>query len=749
MLLEILLGALVIAVAILVVLDVFRTRGEGTHGSADAPHDARPRLAGASRDGRPEALIREPVGTGIPAAAAGISSAAHDVGPSWRPESVSSPVGAPQRSGPDAPAGPPRSRRELNNWHVRSRLLLLVIIPAVAVALAAYCVVRLDHALQGAQINSPVSSVRAGAVVSALVSAVALVIIVALAAWFVIVVARSVLRPLYRLRVGALEMAADRRLNTARRASENNGEIGSADVAPIDVDSADELGEIARAFDQVRRETLRLTANEASLGDKLNALFVNLSHRSQSLVERQIRLIEGLEHAERDPERLADLAKVDGIAARIHRNSRNLLVLAGHEPSTGWNQPVALVNVIRAAVSELEEHERVSLTAPPEIAVCAPAVNDVVHLLTELTENAASFSAADMPVDISSRLLTTGGVLIDITDRGVGMSPKEMAYANWRLENPPVADINVPKWIGLFVVARLAARHGIRVRLHPAEFGGLTALVWLPDEVITRQGVPSPRLSGVGSAGSRPGAHEATADVRNASLGQRTVMAGRRSGPALSSAGDPQPEFQAEPSAYAASAAFGRPGPMGEYARRSGQDAPAPGDEPDSGFAAPGASQTSQLVSAPLATAAPVSQETSSADGAVIIPPAAGLEEAGRLPIFASVESHWFRGGRTTPGSSGPAGVAPSPWSSPADEGWQAATTVDSPSSKGSTSAGLPKRLPNANLVPGTIPSTQPVAPPNRSAAEARKRLSGLQRGVSEGRAAASEAANVGGEDES
>ncbi len=363
--------------------------------------------------------------------------------------------------------------------------------------------VRLDDALQGAQINSPVSSVRAGAVVSALVSAVAMVIIVALAAWFVIMVARSVLRPLYRLRVGALEMAADRRLNTVRRASENNGEIGSADVAPIDVDSADELGEIARAFDQVRRETLRLTANEASLGDKLNALFVNLSHRSQSLVERQIRLIEGLEHAERDPERLADLFKVDGIAARMHRSSRNLLVLAGHEPSTGWNQPVALMNVIRAAVSELEEHERVSLTAPPEIAVSAQAVNDVVHLLTELTENAASFSAADMPIDISSRLLTTGGVLVDITDRGVGMSPKEMAYANWRLENPPVADINVPKWIGLFVVARLAARHGIRVRLHPAEFGGLTALVWLPDEVITRQGACHRRGSAVSVAPGR------------------------------------------------------------------------------------------------------------------------------------------------------------------------------------------------------------------------------------------------------
>ena len=150
-----------------------------------------------------------------------------------------------------------------------------------------------------------------------------------------------------------------------------------------------------------------------------------------------------------------------------------------------------------------------------------------------------------------------------------------------------------------------------------------------------------------------------------------------------------------------------------------------------------------------MATAAPASRETNSSDGGVIIPPAADRAESGRLPIFAAVESHWFRGGRATPGSSGPTAAAGSRWSSPADEGWQAADAVDSPSSRGSTSAGLPKRLPSANLVPGTIPSAQPVAPPNRSAAETRKRLAGLQRGVSEGRAAASEAANAGREDES
>ena len=149
----------------------------------------------------------------------------------------------------------------------------------------------------------------------------------------------------------------------------------------------------------------------------------------------------------------------------MHRSSRNLLVLAGHELPNGWNQPVALGSVIRAAMSEIEEHERVSLTGPPEIAVSGQAVNDVAHLLAELTENAASFSAGDMPVDISSELLTTGGVLIDITDRGVGMAQRD-GVRKLAGGKPAGRRYQRAQWIGLSVVARLAARDGIRVRLH-------------------------------------------------------------------------------------------------------------------------------------------------------------------------------------------------------------------------------------------------------------------------------------------
>ena len=257
------------------------------------------------------------------------------------------------------------------------------------------------------------------------------------------------------------------------------------------MDSSDEIGEVARAFDQVHREALRLAANEAALRGNVNAMFVNLSRRSQSLVERQIRLIDDLEQGEQDPERLSNLFQMDHLATRMRRNSENLLVLAGHEVSRRWNQPVALVDVLRAAVSEIEQYERVSMNVQPGIAARGQAVNDVVHLVAELVENATSFSSAETPVTVSGHLLNSGGVLLDISDQGVGMGAEEMAHANWRLDNPPVVDVAVSRRMGLFVVARLAARHGIRVRLRPAPTGGLTALVWLPDETVTHEGAGS------------------------------------------------------------------------------------------------------------------------------------------------------------------------------------------------------------------------------------------------------------------
>jgi hypothetical protein len=464
------------------------------------------------------------------------------------------------------------------------------------------------------------------------------------------------------------------------------------------------------------------------------------------------------------------------IAARMHRNSQNLLIVAGHDLATSWNHPVTLVNVIRAAVSEIEEYERVSLNAQPDMAVRGPAVNDVVHLFAELIENATSFSAADMPVDISGQLLTSGGVVVDVTDRGVGMSADEMAYANWQLENQPAKDINVLKWMGLFVVARLAARHGIRVRLQQAEFGGLTALVWLPDEVIAHRGAAAPhRLDRFGDVGSGPGLREAavrpgyaTTERRVASARPTEFAPGRPPSPTWSGSG-PRSAFRAdEPPGTVRPPGSRLSDAMGEHAGASGQQAQVPGDEaagditqgtlptgqlPGPRLSAPGRGEISRFASAPTQTAAPSSQDVRSADGSVVVPTADDPAETRRLPIFDAVESNWFRGSSQAPGWSGRTAAAGSGWSSPADRGWHAAQTVDSPSSEGQTAAGLPKRSPNANLIPGAIPSTQPVAP-NRSADAARDRLAGFQRGVTEGRAAASGAdpggtADPGGQSES
>ena len=304
------------------------------------------------------------------------------------------------------------------------------------------------------------------------------------------IVARSLIRPLRKLRADALDVAGNRLPEMVRRLSQSEGADEGVEIEPIGVTSTDEIGEVARAFDQVHREAVRLAADEAMLRGNLNAMFINLSRRSQSLIERQLSLIDSLEQSEQDSGRLSSLFRLDHLATRMRRNSENLLVLAGHEVTRRWSQPVPLVDVLRAAISEIEQYERVVLNVQPGIVVVGQAVNDVVHLVAEIVENATTFSPEDTQVYVSGQPLSSGGVLLDITDNGVGISDQEMSHANWRLDNPPVVDVAVSRRMGLFVVGRLAARHGVRVRLRHAQAGGLTALIWLPDTVAAPEVAP-------------------------------------------------------------------------------------------------------------------------------------------------------------------------------------------------------------------------------------------------------------------
>ena len=370
-------------------------------------------------------------------------------------------------------------------------------------------------------------------------------------------------------------------------------------TAPAEVDSFERPDQAGRAFDQTRRDLPMPTAGDGASRGKSNAMFVNLSRRSQALVERQLRLIESLEHGEQDQQRLASLSRLNRIAMRMHRNSQNLLVLAGQEQATSWNQPVTLAHLVEAALAEVEDYQRVSFEVQPDIAVRGPAVHDAVHLLVELIDNATSFSAADMPVYIRGHVLTTGGALVDVTDRGIGMAANEMAYANQQLDNPPPPDIDVPKWMGLLVVARLAARHGIRVRLNQADLGGLTALVWLPDEILTHY-----------SAAGDPG-HPAAPPVRSpAFVPARVDQSAAQPGPAWS-ARVPQATVQAESAA----------------ARLSGAGRP----------------------------------DASGGDLGVVVPAADSQATMRRLPIFDDVESRWSRSTREASGPVGLAAAAASP----------------------------------------------------------------------------------------
>ena len=216
----------------------------------------------------------------------------------------------------------------------------------------------------------------------------------------------------------------------------------------------------------------------------LNAMFVNLSRRSQTLIERQLGIIESLEQTEQDSSRLSSLFRLDHLATRMRRNSENLLVLAGHEAPRKWTQPVRARRRRCAPPSPRSSSTSGSrLNVQPGLVIAGQAASDVVHLVAELVENATTFSRKDTQVHVTGQLLVSGGVLVDITDEGLGIPEQELAHANWRLDNPPVIDVAVSRRMGLFVVGRLAARHGIKVRLRRAQSGGLSALIWVPETV--------------------------------------------------------------------------------------------------------------------------------------------------------------------------------------------------------------------------------------------------------------------------
>ncbi|MEU5882797.1 nitrate- and nitrite sensing domain-containing protein [Spirillospora sp. NPDC047279] len=323
------------------------------------------------------------------------------------------------------------------------------------------------------------NGIMARLVIAGALGAVAVVVSIVLAIW----VARSVIRDLSGLRREALDLADVRLPRVIGRLRRGEEVDVAAEAPPLSFGTA-EIDQVGQAFNAARRTAIQGAVEEATLRRSINDVFVNLARRSQALLHRQLGLLDAMERRINDPEDLEDLFRVDHLAARMRRHAEGLIILSGQAPGRAWRNPVAVMDVARAAASEVEDYTRVNVAPMSRAAVAGIAVADVVHLLAELIENAAIFSPPHTTVQVTGQQAARG-FIIEIDDRGLGMTPEALAAANERLASPGEFDLSDTAQLGLFVVGRLARRHNVKVSLRISPYGGTTAIVLLPLDIVT------------------------------------------------------------------------------------------------------------------------------------------------------------------------------------------------------------------------------------------------------------------------
>ncbi|MDT5031636.1 MAG: hypothetical protein QOC94_1807 [Actinoplanes sp.] len=686
------------------------------------------------------------------------------------------------------------------------------------------------------------SSVTRQATIEAVLVLLVLVIAIALA----VLLARTLNSSLRRLREGALSVAnrdlpdAVARLRDVR----NLGDGGAEDIVatmrdPIQLTNRDEIGQVAQAFNVVHREAVRIAAEQAALRTSVSAMFLNLARRSQSLVDRMIGELDQIERSEEDPKRLARLFELDHLATRMRRNDENLLVLAGADSSAPRREDALLVDALRAAQSEVELYNRIEFgTVDTDISITALAVNDVVRLIAELLDNATRFSPPNSVVVADGRRIRDY-VLIQVEDRGLGMSEEQMDALNRRLAEPPNVDVAAFRLMGLAVVGRLASRYGVRVELRANIEGGTVAQVLLPSSIVVLPSRPieapmrGNRPAQLDSGPSNGGWHDALSNGRgNAATATLPAISPE---PWQLSQQPQQPQHPALPQMPSQRPVLPRRGeptdtperpplPM-RVAQPALDPVPAissptmayptlqpavPELQVAVGFVTP----DGKKIPPPVAPASPNPSGWGAALAAMPPappPPAPSLaEERAEAPIYLQMQANWFKGhdGVSHEDWSMPtAGKAPAPmpsqetasmappvpapapepaappvqepqyervstaatapesgqngarpatadsdngtpqtlprprtspedhWRTAADEGWQRAMAAAAPSGVGTTRSGLPKRVPQAQLVPGGV-QTATRKQSKRSPDEVRGLLSAYHRGVQRGRTA-------------
>ena len=300
-----------------------------------------------------------------------------------------------------------------------------------------------------------------------------------------LIIGRGLVRQLRDLRESALTLAHDKlpSVITQLRAGQ---QVDPVEYEPGEPAGGNEIQQVQHAFNLVQQTAVQTAIDEARLRRGISDVFRNLAGRSQSLLHRQLTLLDGMERRATEPDELEDLFRIDHLTTRMRRHAEGLIILSGEAPARGWRQPVPLVDVLRAAVAEVEDYTRIRVLCRTNSAVAGHAVADVIHLVAELAENATVFSPPNTPVRIQGDIVGRG-FAVEIEDRGLGISQARMDEINANLANPPQFDLSGSDRLGLFIAGQLAQRHDIKITLRPSVYGGTTAIVLIPTSLVVEE----------------------------------------------------------------------------------------------------------------------------------------------------------------------------------------------------------------------------------------------------------------------
>ncbi|MFD7437081.1 nitrate- and nitrite sensing domain-containing protein [Streptomyces sp. NPDC059861] len=351
----------------------------------------------------------------------------------------------------------------------------------------------------GDRYQDRIRPIATGIIVKAVVAGFLGLIAVLLSLGVSIRIGRGLIRDLRQLRLEAHEASGVRLPSVMRRLSVGE-QVDVETEVPRLVFDRNEIGEVGQALNTLQRAAVEAAVKQAALRAGVSEVFVNLARRSQVLLHKQLTLLDAMERRTEDTEELADLFRLDHLTTRMRRHAEGLVILSGAAPSRQWRKPIQLMDIVRAAVAEVEDYERIEVRRLPRIAVTGPAVADLTHLVAELLENATVFSPPHTAVQVLGERVANGFTL-EIHDRGLGMAAEALLDANLRLAETPEFELSDTDRLGLFVVSRLAQRQNVRVSLQPSPYGGTTAVVFIPDSLLTDE---VPDTNGLGFRLDRP-----------------------------------------------------------------------------------------------------------------------------------------------------------------------------------------------------------------------------------------------------